>query len=68
MQETGDPETPPLAAQVGKLERRVAKLDSLCGEIIACLSVNLQRGTLTSEDDEQLNMLIDSWNRQRQQT
>lgn len=66
MREECDQQTPPLAAQVAKLERRATVLDNLCGEMLACLHVNLQRGTLTTQDDDTLKMLLESWSRQRQ--
>lgn len=63
--EQGDPQTQPLAAQVAKLERRATALDNLCGEMLACLHVNLLRGTLTTQNDEILKMLLEDWSRQR---
>ena len=63
---TNADETPEsLAKQVANLEWKVTKLDSLCGEMLATLYVNLERGRLTTEDDAELKMLLASWSEQR---
>lgn len=58
-----EPQTLKLSAQVADLERRVTALDNLCGEMIACLRVNLLRGTLTTDDNDQFRDLLDAWSR-----
>lgn len=63
---TNADETPEsLAKQVATLEWKVTKLDSLVGEMLATLYVNLERGRLTTEDDDELKMLLAAWSEQR---
>ncbi|HOI38388.1 MAG TPA: hypothetical protein PLF11_13515 [Bacillota bacterium] len=38
-----------------------ARGNDLAGEIIACLRVNLLRGTLTTQDDAEFERLLDEW-------
>jgi hypothetical protein len=48
-----------------QLTRRDAKLDLLCGEIIGCLRINRERGTIISENDAEFDALIESWAKRR---
>lgn len=50
-----------LVARIKELELRASKYETLCGEILATLKVNLLRETLTTQDDFQFNKLLESW-------
>lgn len=39
----------------------VEKYDKLLGEIIATLRVNLNRGSLRTDDDEQFEKMLNRW-------
>jgi hypothetical protein len=42
-------------------DERVAAFRQLCGEMLATLEVNLDRETLTSQDDVELRRFIEAW-------
>jgi hypothetical protein len=50
-----------LSQQVARLEKRASDLTDLCGQMLATLRVNLLRGQLTTEDDVELERLLNSW-------
>ena len=41
--------------------KREEKLEEMCQRILATLRVNLQRGTLTTEDDKEFSWMLDGW-------
>jgi hypothetical protein len=50
-----------LSKDVARLEQKAEALQALCGELIACWVVNLSRGTLTTENDQMLQEMIQGW-------
>jgi len=42
-------------------KQRADALELLCGEILAALRANLLRGTITTEDDQQFERLLNVW-------
>lgn len=56
----------PMAVNVHRLEQRAKNLEHLCGEMLATLRLNRERGTLTSRDNETLDALIARWGREHQ--
>lgn len=58
---TGGECSSPVSAQVAALERKAEEFRGLCGEIIATLVVNRERGLLDSADNEKFDELIQGW-------
>lgn len=47
--------------ELAEARLQVEKLRLLCGEILACLRVNLVRQTLTTQDDGEFQAMIEKW-------
>ena len=52
---------PRLSEQVEILEAKCSALESLCGEMISCLRANILRGSITSDNNDVLEDVINSW-------
>lgn len=56
-----------LASYCVKLEARAEKLDTLIGNILACLRLNLLHETIKTTDDADFKKIIEGWQKQREQ-